>query len=83
MRCCNPECKEPFDHRQGRLIRFSGTSGNGNSSEVRQPSVQHYWLCGRCVQLFVFDFNSGVSLRIRPRSPESLEEQKFRAVSAA
>ena len=77
MRCCNPECQEPFDHREGRLVRFTR-----KSPDARQ-AVQHYWLCGSCVRIFVFDFNSGTGLQIRPRDQEFPKEKISRAASAA
>ncbi|HLJ13372.1 MAG TPA: hypothetical protein VKV15_02665 [Bryobacteraceae bacterium] len=67
IRCCNPECKAPFDYREGRLIRFSMVQATVKSLDG-QPPVQHFWLCGTCAREFVFDANSGASLNIRPRN---------------
>lgn len=65
MKCCNPECNTPFDHREGRLVRFSGTITNARTLES-QSFVQHFWLCGKCAARFVFDTGSGrTRLKVR------------------
>lgn len=82
IKCCNPKCATPFDHREGRLIRFSSKPANGKTIENR-PLIQHFWLCGKCAVLYVFEFESGISVKIKPRHQESTKESLSFFVSAA
>ena len=81
-KCCNPECEAPFDFREGRLIRFSRTLSNGNPAE-NQRLIEHFWLCGKCAGLYVFEYESGISVKIRPRHQELTEDNFSYFVSAA
>jgi hypothetical protein len=81
MKCCNPMCEVPFDYREGRLIRFSRPL-NGESSES-QRLIQHFWLCGKCTGLYVFEYESGINVRIKPRYPTLSEESTSYFVFAA
>ena len=82
MKCCNPKCEAPFDYREGRLIRFSSKPANGKPSE-NQPLIQHFWLCGKCAELYVFEYESGINVKIKPRHQELSEESLSYFVSAA
>ena len=82
IKCCNPLCEAPFDYREGRLIRFSSKESNGRSTE-NHLLIQHFWLCGKCAGLFVFESESGLTVKIKPRHQESSEENLSYFVSAA
>jgi hypothetical protein len=82
MKCCNPKCEAPFDYREGRLIRFSRKAINGKPSG-NQSLIEHFWLCGKCSQIFVFECKSGKSLEIKMRNQESAGENLSHFVSAA
>ena len=82
IKCCNPECEAPFDYREGRLIRFSGNSANGKTLE-NHPLIRHFWLCGKCAGLYVFEYESGITVRIKLRHQESSKENLSHFVSAA
>jgi hypothetical protein len=77
IRCCNPECKAPFNYREGRLIRFSRLHAG------KQPAVEHFWLCGTCAREFVFEGNSGTNVKIKPRSQEARGDNGSHSASAA
>jgi hypothetical protein len=81
-KCCNPECEAPFDYREGRLIRFSRTLSSGQPAE-NQRLIEHFWLCGKCAGLYVFEYQSGISVRIKLRRQESSAEKVSYFVSAA
>jgi len=81
-KCCNSDCRKPFDHREGRLVRFSKSSAQGEPAE-NQRSIEHYWLCGRCAELFVFEYDSEMNVRIKPRDRETHKTILFRSASAA
>ncbi len=81
-KCCNPKCEAPFDYREGRLIRLSNQVANGKPSEGR-PLIQHFWLCEECAGLYVFEYESGASVKLRPRHEEVAEESHCYFVSAA
>lgn len=82
-KCCNSECRKPFDHREGRLVRFSRSEPNGQLAE-NQRSIEHFWLCGKCAQLFVFEYDSEMNVRIKLRDPEpSKKSILFHSASAA
>jgi hypothetical protein len=82
MKCCNPECEAPFDYREGRLIRFSSKSIDGKVTE-NHALIQHFWLCGKCAGLYVFEYEAGMNIKIKPRHQESAEHSLFYFVSAA
>jgi len=82
IKCCNSECQAPFDHRHGRLIRFSRTIAEGKYC-MNQSFIRHFWLCGKCAELYVFDYESGMSVKIKPRHEESSKGRLSRAASAA
>jgi len=81
-KCCNPGCEAPFDHREGRLIRFSRKLSSGQPAE-NQRLIEHFWLCGKCAGLYVFEYESGINVRIKPRHQESTEDNLSYFVSAA
>jgi hypothetical protein len=69
-KCLNPDCGLPFDYREGRLIRFCSP---GPMSHVEHNYVEHFWLCGKCSELYVFAYERGAGMKIRLRVPESQE----------
>jgi hypothetical protein len=82
MKCCNPSCDAVFDHREGRLIRFSGRLTSAKTLESR-TFIQHYWLCGKCSETYVFDRKSSSSLKIKLREQLLRTEEPSEAVFAA
>lgn len=82
IKCCNPECQAPFNYRQGRLVRFCRSSANGKRAGSH-PVIEHYWLCGQCARLFVFDHEPGTGVRIKPRDQELSKNHLVRSASAA
>jgi hypothetical protein len=81
-KCCNPECEAPFDYRQGRLIRFTSKPVNGKASEKR-AMIQHFWLCEKCAGLYVFEYESGMFVKIKLRHQELSEENRSYFISSA
>jgi hypothetical protein len=81
-KCCHPECHAPFDFREGRLIRFSRGISNGQSAES-QRLIEHFWLCGKCAEIFVFECESGMCVKIKSRAQELSEEHLPHFISAA
>jgi hypothetical protein len=82
MKCCNPMCESLFDHREGRLVRFSGVATNRQTPK-RQPVVRHYWLCGKCAAHFVFETGSGGIGELKPREPERSQDNHCLVTIAA
>jgi hypothetical protein len=82
IKCCNPKCEAPFDYREGRLIRFSGNRATGKPAE-NHPLIRHFWLCGNCAGLYVFEYESETTVRIKLRQQELSEEKLPHFVSAA
>jgi hypothetical protein len=71
-KCSNPQCGTPFDHREGQLIRSSASPLDGQSV-ADQHRVEHFWLCGSCSKLYVFEYKLGTCMKIRPRVREPRE----------
>ena len=65
-KCFNPACQTPFDHRAGRLVRFSRKTSNNNYEECRQY-IEHFWLCGTCTDLFIFECDEGMPVGLMRR----------------
>jgi hypothetical protein len=69
-KCSNPDCGLPFDYREGRLIRFYSTEAE---SPAEHQGVEHFWLCGKCSERYVFAYERGAGMKIRPRVAKSRE----------
>jgi hypothetical protein len=82
MKCCNPTCQKPFDHREGRLVRFSRKLASRKPCED-DHLIEHFWLCGKCSGLYVFEYNSGMNIKIRPRDRKLSEGNPSHFVTAA
>jgi len=82
IKCCNPECEAPFDYREGRLVRFSAKATTSKPAE-NHTLIRHFWLCGKCAGLFVFEYESGISVKIKSRHQELSKENLSQFVSAA
>jgi hypothetical protein len=82
MKCCNPLCDASFDYRQGRLVRFSETITDADALEA-QVRIRHFWLCGKCAEIYVFERHVGISVRIKPRGAERPAHHPSHFVSAA
>jgi hypothetical protein len=82
VKCCNPMCEAPFDYREGRLIRISSNLTDEKTTE-NHSSIQHFWLCGKCADLYEFEYESGINLKIKPDHQELSERNHSYSVSAA
>jgi hypothetical protein len=70
--CSNSQCGAPFDYREGQLIR-SPASPLDSRLPADLHRVEHFWLCGSCSKLYVFEYKLGASMNIRPRVREAQE----------
>jgi hypothetical protein len=71
-RCLNPDCGLPFDHREGRLVRVSSP---GTKSPAGPTRIEHFWLCGKCSERYVFPHEREAGMKIRLRVEESQETE--------
>ena len=60
--CANPDCRAAFNYRQGCLFRFHKEAAAGGIKQTH--SVQHFWLCGHCCQIFTLQYRDGIGLVI-------------------
>jgi hypothetical protein len=74
-KCSNSQCAAPFDYREGQLIRSCASQLDGQSA-IAPYRVEHFWLCGCCSKLYVFEHNHGAGMKLRVK-----ELQKASAVS--
>jgi hypothetical protein len=81
-KCSNRDCEVPFDYREGRLVRSCKPSLDGQSP-AHQDRVEHFWLCGRCSDLYVFEYERGAGMRIKLRVRELGERAALSFVTAA
>ena len=81
-KCSNPDCVAPFDYREGRLIRFCKSPSDGQFP-VDDHCVEHFWLCGRCSELYVFEYEREVGMKIKLRIRKLREKPALRFVTAA
>lgn len=81
-KCSNLDCGVPFDYREGQLIRSCG-SPLDRQSPVDQHRVEHFWLCGSCSRLYVFEYQLGAGVKIKLRGTELRKKPALSLVTAA
>lgn len=81
MKCCNPQCKAPFDYRQGRLIRIVGPAGGTGSSNHK--AIKHFWMCGQCSSTFVLKQDGEARVILQSRDVEPSRTVPLELIPAA
>jgi hypothetical protein len=81
-KCSNSDCGVPFDYREGQLIRYCKPPLDGQFS-TDYPCVEHFWLCGSCSKLYVFENERGSDIKIKPRMRKLKERPPLSFISAA
>ena len=71
-KCLNPDCGLPFDYREGRLIRVSSPDVKSPAGPIR---IEHFWLCGKCSERYVFPHEREAGMKVRLRVGESQETE--------
>ena len=71
-KCFNPDCGQPFDYREGRLIRVSSPDAKSPAGPIR---IEHFWLCGKCSERYVFPHEREAGMKVRLRVEESQETE--------
>jgi hypothetical protein len=80
--CSNPDCRAPFDYREGRLIPVRKPALNGQTP-AGHHGIEHFWLCGKCSGVYVFEHHPGVRMKIKSRVTELRENTALALVTAA
>ena len=74
LKCAHPDCTSDFDYGQGRLFRFQQTP-----RQEKQPShwhaVKHYWLCTRCCESFLIEYQMDVGVLLMERLETLVDAQ--------
>lgn len=72
-KCSNPDCRVPFSHREGQLVRFQ-----------MSDAVRHFWLCKRCSKTHRLEYDKNDGLLLIVRSPNVLAaNHNSRLIAAA
>lgn len=80
--CANPDCQIPFDYRRGRLFRFHKEHAVGEKPP-NTHSVQHFWLCGICCDIYTLEYRDRCGVLIRNRPEASDQQDALRLIAAA
>jgi hypothetical protein len=80
--CANPDCHILFDYREGRFFRFHKEYPCGETPP-NTHSVQHFWLCGKCSELYTLGNEEGRGIVMRHRPEISIHRGALRFVAAA
>ena len=81
-RCSNPDCGVPFNCREGRLIRYCKPPLD-DRFPADHHCVEHFWLCGNCAEIYVFEYERGTGMKIELRAKELRERPSLSLVTAA
>jgi hypothetical protein len=80
--CANPDCSIVFDFREGRYFRFHKNHMPGEA-EPNTHSVQHFWLCAKCSDLYTLENQPGRGIVMCDRRESSTHSVAVRFISAA
>jgi len=81
-KCSNPDCGASFDYREGLLVRSCEFPMDGQPPANRQR-IEHFWLCGSCSKLYVFEYKVGTGMKIKLRVREERERATLSFVTVA
>lgn len=79
--CANPECRVPFDYRQGRFFRFPKRHDSVETPNTH--SVQYFWLCAGCCREFTLQYSEDTGVLLRNRLDVVFDLEVSRFIAAA
>jgi len=71
--CSIPDCGQPFNYREGRLIRVCKPRAVDSQSSKDEDSVEHLGLCARCSQLYALEFGREAGMKVKLRHRDLAE----------
>lgn len=80
--CCNSDCSAPFDFRQGRIVRICKALPSECNSNMEHP-IEHFWLCGKCSEIYVFEYESRLNLKLKSANEAASQKKTPEFASAA
>jgi len=80
--CANPNCQALFEYQEGQLFRFHKDHPAGENLP-NTHSVQHFWLCGVCYQVYTLEYRDGCGVLIKDRPETSDNLEPLRYIAAA
>ena len=79
--CANEGCGKPLHYlRDGRIYVFDCAARNTIASQKRERRLEHYWLCGTCVQKLILVQDAQGWIHVAPR-PEAIIEGEIQPVA--
>jgi len=66
LKCAHPDCSSDFDSGHGRLFRFQ-RDPQQNQQPSHWHSVKHFWLCGRCSEIYTIGYRKGLGVVLMDR----------------
>jgi hypothetical protein len=79
--CANPDCATPFDHRRGHFFRFRQSLSERRRA-ANAHSVQHFWLCKSCSEVFTLEHAAGLGVVIKQRHRVPVGPAALRLIAA-
>lgn len=74
LKCAHPDCSSDFDSGHGRLFRFQ-QDPQQNQQPSNWHSVKHFWLCGRCSEIYTIGYRKGLGVVLMDRVSGLSREQ--------
>jgi hypothetical protein len=79
-KCANPSCAAAFEWMTGgKLFRFHRRSNeinsttNGEKNGIHSHSIEHFWLCDRCSNIYTLNYEPGRGVTILSLWPQLAE----------
>ena len=80
-KCANPSCEAEFDYREGRFFRFHKRPLD-DGQPANAHSVQHFWLCGNCSDIYHLEDAQGGGVLIRLNFESAFEPDTAQRIAA-
>lgn len=78
--CANPDCGKPLHYlREGRIYVFDNAARNLGGGKSGAGRLEHYWLCGACIETLVLSQDGQGQIHLLPRRRAVYENDDSRA----
>lgn len=76
--CANPGCGKPLHYlREGRIYIFDASASAAEPGAKRLRHLEHFWLCGVCVEAMMLIQDAAGGVRVVPRPAAIRDREEF------